>query len=141
MKKIEITDGPSREEMFDGLRLFVEKRLIPFRFMVSEISDKQTMVAVLLSAIEAVDDGGTDHHASGHSWNLIFSVNKRFVSDEIFIIKPEKQEPGVIAKKVSFEFFRGLAEENYLVGEFRKDLISVKAYYSTKTRRGSIEIE
>ena len=75
MKKIEITDGPSREELFDGLRLFTEKRLIPFRF------------------------------------------------------------------KVSFELFRELAEENYLLGEFRKDLISVKAYYSTKTRRGGIEIE
>lgn len=141
MKKIEITDGPSREELFDGLRLFAEKRLIPFRFRASEISDKQIMVAVLLSAIEAVDDGGTDYHASGHSWNLIFSVNKRFVSDEIFIVKPEKQEHGVITKKVSFELFRELAEENYLLGEFRKDLISVKAYYSTKTRRGGIKIE
>jgi len=141
MKTIEITDGPSREEIFDGLRLFAEKRLIPFRFMVSEISDKQTMVAVLINAIEAVDDGGADYHASGHSWNLNFSVNKRFVSDEIFMIRPEKHEPGVIAKKVNFEFFRGLTEENYLVGEFRKDLISVKACYSTKTRKGSVEIE
>jgi hypothetical protein len=142
MKKlVEITDGPSREEMFDGLRLFAEKRLIPFRFMVSEISDKQKMVAVLINAIEAVDDGGVDYHASGHSWNLNFSVNKHFVSDEIFIIKPEKHEPGVIAKKVSFEFFRQLAAENYLLGEFKKDLVAIKASYSTKTRKGIITIE
>ncbi|MFA5024647.1 MAG: hypothetical protein WC523_06900 [Patescibacteria group bacterium] len=140
-KTIEITDGPSREEMFDGLRLFSERRLIPFRFRVREISDKQTMVAVLVGAIEAVDDGGDDYRASGHSWNLTFSVNRRFVADEIFMIKPEKKEPGVFAKEVNFEFFRGLTEENYLVGEFRKDLISVKAYYSTKTRKGNIIIE
>lgn len=139
MKKIiEITDGPSREEIFDGLRLFAEKRLVPFRFKVREISDKEIMVAVFVIGIEAVDDGGPDYHPSGHSWNFTFLVNKRFVSEEIFVDKPEKHEPGVIAKKVSFEFFRGLTEENYLVGEFRKDLISMKASYSTKTRKGQL---
>ncbi len=139
MKKlIEITDGPSREELFDGLRLFSERRLTAFRFRVSEISEKEAMVAVLISAIEAVDDGGADYRPNGNLWNITFSINKRFVSDEIFVVEPEKSEPYVIAKKINFDFFRNLTEENYLVGEFRKDLISIKANYSTKTRKGTI---
>jgi hypothetical protein len=42
---IEITNGPSREELFDGLRLFSEKRLIPFLVKKDE-KEKYTVVFV-----------------------------------------------------------------------------------------------
>ncbi len=142
MKKIiEITNGPSREELFDGLRLFAEKRLIPFRFKVNEISEKQKMVAVIIDSIQAEDDGSNECCPSGHSWNITFYVNKLFVSDEIFVDKPAKIERGVIAKKVNFDGFRQLVAEKYPMPDFKKDLIVVKASYSTKTRKGNITIE
>ena len=131
MKTIEITNGPSREELFDGLRLFAEKRLIPFCVKMNE---KEKFVAVIINSIQAED-------GSGQSWNLTFYINERFVSESFFVDKPEKKETGVYAKKINFEFFRQLAEENYLLQEFRKDQITVKAYYSTKTRKGVITVE
>ncbi len=136
-KTIEITNGPSREELFDGLRLFSEKRLIPFCVKMNE---KERFLAVIIDSIQAVDDGSTEYHASGHSWNLTCYANKLLVSEEIFVDKPEKKESGVASKKVGFEFFRELAEENYLLQEYRKNQITVKAYYSTKTRKGTIVV-
>ncbi len=130
-KTIEITNGPSREELFDGLRLFAEKRLIPFCVKMNE---KERFLAVIINSIQ-VEDG------SGQSWNLTLQANKLLVSEEIFVDKPEKKETGVYAKKVSFEFFRQLAEEDYLLQEYRKNQITVKAYYSTKTCKGVITVE
>lgn len=131
METIEITNGPSREEMFDGLRLFAEKRLIPF---IIKNNDLERWVAVIITSIQAED-------GSGQSWNLTFSINKEFISPDFFIPKPAKKEVGVISKKMTFEAFRWYCEDNYLVGEFRKNTISVKAYYSTKTRKGTISVE
>lgn len=124
---IEISNGPSREELFDGLRLFSEKRLIPFIIKKDEV---ERWVAVIINSIEAED-------GSGYSWNLTFSVNSKYLSDEFFVEKAKKEE-NVIVKKVDFNFFRQLCEDNYLVGECRKDLIVIKAYYSTKTRKGTV---
>lgn len=128
---IEITNGPSREEMFDGLRLFSEKRLIPF---IIKKDDVERWVAVIVTSIQAED-------GSGQSWNLTLSINKKFISPDFFIQKPVKKEEHVIAKKMTFEAFRWDCKDNYLVGEFRKDAITVRTYYSTKTRKGTITVE
>lgn len=125
---IEITNGPSREELFDGLRLFAEKRLIPF---IIKKDDVERWVAVVVTSIQAED-------GSGQSWNLTFSIGKKFISPDYFILKPKKVEEHVITKKVDFNFFRNLCEENYLVGEFKQDTVTAKVYYSTKTRKGTI---
>ncbi len=129
-KTIQITNGPSREELFDGLRLLSEKRMTPLCF-VKESQEKY--VAAFLSSIEAED-------GSGQSWNLVISLNSKFLSDEFFT-KSEKKEFGVIAKKVDFSFFRQLIEERYPIPEMNKDLVRVKAYYSSRTRKGVITIE
>jgi hypothetical protein len=128
---IEITNGPSKEELFDGLRLHAEKRLVPFCI---EKDKKEKYVAVIINFIQAED-------GSGHSWNLMFYINKHFVSELFFIDKPEKKETGVVAKKVNFDFFRQLTDENYLTGKCREELITVKAHYSTKTRKGVITVD
>jgi len=130
-KTIPITNGPSREELFDALRLLAEGRLVPF---CVEKDGNKKYVAVLMSSI-AAEDG------SGQSWNLTFSINQLFLSDSFFTNKPEKIEGGVFSKKINFEGFRNLCEENYLTGEFRKNLITVKCYYSTRTREGVITVE
>lgn len=127
---IEITNGPSREELFDGLRLFSEKRLIPF---VIKKDEGERWVAVIINSIQAKD-------GNSQSWNLTFSIGKQFISQDYFVLKPKKVEEHVVAKKVDFNFFRNLCEENYLVGEFRKDTTVVKVCYSTKTRKGTITV-
>jgi hypothetical protein len=128
---IEITNGPSREELFDGLRLFAEKRLIAFSIKKDET---EKYVAVIINSIEAED-------GSGHSWNLTFSINELCLSETFFVNKSVKKESGVIAKEIQFDGFKQLAEENYLLQEFKKNQIIVKAYYSTKTRKGTITVE
>lgn len=130
-KIIEISNGPSREELFDGLRLFSEKRLVPFLVLKNGI---EKYFAVIIHSIEAEAEDG-----SGQSWNLTFSVNAKFLYDEFFVEKVKKEEY-VIAKKVDFNYFRQLIEEGYPIPELRKDLVKVKAYYSTKTRKGTIAI-
>ena len=132
MKKIiAITNGPSREELFDGLRLFSEKRLVPFQVIKNE---NEKYFAVIIHSIEAED-------GSGQSWNLTFSVNSKYLSDEFFIEKVKKEEYYIIAHKVDFNYFRQLIEEGYPIPELRKDLVRVKVYYSTKTRKGTIIVE
>ncbi len=130
LQTIQITNGPSREELFDGLRLLSSKRLIPFCI---EKDGKEKYVAVMINSIQAED-------GSGQSWNIAFSVNKLIISETFFTIEPEV-ENSVIAKKITFEGLRYLCEENYLVEDFRKNLTQVKAYYSTKTRKGVITVE
>ena len=130
MKTIESTNGPSREEMFDGLRLASEKRLIPFIIMNNDV---ERWIAVIITSIQSED-------GSGQSWNLNFSIGKKFVSESFFLNHPKKNEEYVVAKKVNFDYFKQIVEENYLVGDFRQDLIIVKAQYSTKTRKGVMNI-
>jgi hypothetical protein len=124
--RTEIINGPSREELFDGLRLFNEKRLIPLLFKKHE---KEKYSAVIINSIEAED-------GSGDSWNITFYINNNHLTDSFFSKPSEKPEHGVYAKKINFDGFRELVKGNYLVGEYRKDTVLVKAYYSTKTRRG-----
>ena len=131
LKTIQITNGPSREELFDGLRLSAEKRLIAFCF---ENNENEKYVATIISSIEAED-------GSGQSWNLNFSTNKECISESFFVKKPEKIESGVYAKKFSFEEFKDLAEQDYLLGFYKKEIVRIKAYYSTKTRKGVITVE
>lgn len=130
MKTIQITNGPSREELFDGLRLFAEKRLVPFCMKMQE---EEKYVAVAISSIEAED-------GSGHSWNLKVTVNQYFITESFFSSKKREVEKGVAAVKVCFETFKNMVEENYLVSDFRKETVTINAYYSTKTRKGTIVI-
>lgn len=131
MKTIfEITNGPSREELFDALRLCSEKRLIPFLVKKNE---KEKYFGVIINSIQAED-------GSGQSWNLTFLANKDFLSESFFVDKPKKREEHVIAVKVTFEGFRNLCESNYHLPDCRKNLVLVKAYYSTKTRKGIITV-
>jgi len=128
--KIGITNGPSREELFDGLRLSNEERLVPFQVIKN---GKEKYFAVIIHSIETED-------GSGQSWNLTFSVNSKYLSEQFYFEKVKKEEY-VIAKKVDFNQFRQLIEERYPIPELRKDLVRVKVYYSTKTRKGVITIE
>lgn len=124
---IDITNGPSREELFDGLCFYSEKRFIPF---LLKKNGKDKYSAVLIESIEAED-------GSGHSWNLTVSVNKNQLTDEFFNHTP-KQESGVIAKKIDFNFFKQLVEERYPMPDLEKDMVRVKIYYSTKNRTGKL---
>ncbi len=129
-KAIEISNGPSREELFDGLRLYFQQRLVPF--LVTK-DGMEKYYAVIINSIEAED-------GSGQSWNLTFSVNSKFLSDQFFE-EALKRESHVIAKKVDFNYFKQLIEEGYPMPDYRKNLVRVKVYYSTKTRRGLINVE
>lgn len=104
-KTIKITNGPSREELFDGLRLFAEKRAVGF---VIENNGRQMTPIVWMHSIEAED-------GSGQSWNIKFSIGKSFVGKipyPIDLSKPSQTKS-----------------------------VTVKAYYSTKTRTGVITVE
>jgi len=128
-----ITNGPSREELFDNLRLFAEKRLTPFLVKKNKEEKKEKYVAVVINSIKAEDE-------NGQLWGLTLSINKKFISSSFFSDKPKKPETGVASADVSFEGFRNLVRENYLVEEFRKDTVIIGGHYSTKTRQGIIFI-
>ena len=130
-KIIEITNGPSREELFDGLRLISEKRLVPF--CVKQNNSKEEYVAVNVQSIEAED-------GSGQSWNIIISIKELFLSDTFYTCKSEKNEVDVTNKKIDFDGFRKMIELD-LCKKHLKNLVRVKAYYSTKIRKGQIIVE
>jgi hypothetical protein len=130
MRNIEITNGPSREELFDGLRLFAEKRLVPF---LVKKNGMERYFAAIIKSIEAED-------GSGHSWNLIISANSECFSEESFTDKPKKKEPAVVAIKVDFNYFKQLLEEKYPMPGLMNSLVTVKVYYSTKTRTGTLTL-
>ncbi len=130
MRYIEIINGPSREELFDGLRLFAEKRYVPFLVKKNEI---EKYFAATIKSIEAED-------GSGHSWNLTISAHNKLLSEESFTGKLKKTEPGVIAKKVDFNYFKQLLEEKYPMPGFMDNLVTVKVYYSTQTRTGTLTL-
>ena len=59
-----ITNGPSREELFDALRLFDERRRVAFDLMPPRgRASQEVRMRALIKEI-GVDDG------SGHSWQL-----------------------------------------------------------------------
>ncbi len=63
-KTIAISNGASREELFDGLRLFSEKRETSF---LIENNGRQMALPVIMQSIQAED-------GSGHSWNITFVI-------------------------------------------------------------------
>lgn len=138
---IEITNGPSREELFDGLRLFTEKRLILFA-VKSKSNKVERSIATVINSIETED-------GSGQSWNLTFSIDKNFLSSDFFTEKVNLQKGGIYISKV-FNFYevRDMLEIDRINGggpvlhAFKiRNARVVKAYYSTKTRKGTITVE
>ncbi len=63
---IQIANGPSREELFDGLRLFSEKRQVNFHF--EDHGRPLITLPTTIIGIEAED-------GSGQSWNIKLMVN------------------------------------------------------------------
>lgn len=65
---IEIANGPSREELFDGLRLFSEKRTVDFVF----INNTRSLItlATSIKSIEPEDE-------SGHYWNIKLLIKRK----------------------------------------------------------------
>lgn len=59
-----ITDGPSREELFDALRLFNEHRSVEFQVGLSPVASSLVRVKMQINSI-AAEDG------TGRNWNLI----------------------------------------------------------------------
>ena len=102
--RIEIINGPSREELFDGLRLFAEKRAVGF---VIENNGREMTPIVWMHSIEAED-------GSGHSWIIKFSIGESFIGKMPYPINLSKP--------------------------LQMKSVTVKAYYSTKTRKGVILI-
>lgn len=136
MKTIQITNGPSKEELFDGLRLVSEKRLVPFCF---EREGGEGFAAVLIHSIAAED-------SSGHSWNITFAIDKNLLEiiQQPIVIK---KEAGVISHKISFQGVKNsieLQREGHIDCIIRaimpKDAITLKAYYSSKLRTGVLTI-
>lgn len=63
-KTIQITSGPSREELFDGLRLFAEKREVGFSI---EDNGRLLTLPVIMQGIYPED-------GSGQSWNVVINI-------------------------------------------------------------------
>ncbi len=68
-KQIDITSGPSREELFDALRLFNEGRKASIEI---DNNGKKMKAEVIIHTIGAED-------GSGQSWNLSFSIKESFI--------------------------------------------------------------
>lgn len=144
-KTIQITNGPSREDLFDGLKLHAEKRLIPFGITrVGEEPRKkgeESFLVTLIQSIEAED-------GSGESWNINLCVGEIHLHYALNPPKP-KVEPGVISKRITFSGIKTWIQEERITGQSDSDVQAcapkvnyfvVKAYYSTKTRTGVITV-
>lgn len=110
-KKIKILNGPSREELFDGLRLFSEKRTVGFTIELAE--GKKEECLVLMTGISLPSEVGRAFKA----WHLEFLIAKPLLQGLV------AKMPGPIDPTA----------EHYKV-----ELSPVKAYYSTQTRNGTI---
>lgn len=102
-KTIQITSGPSREELFDGLRLFAEKREVGFNI---EDNGRLLTLPVIMQGIQPED-------GSGQSWNVVINIEVKHL---LRLGLPVEVKTVFAGKKV----------------------VQVKAYYSTRTRRGVI---
>lgn len=109
---IQITSGPSREELFDGLRLFAEKRQVGFLF---ENNGRQITLPFSMQSIQAED-------GSGNSWNVQMVLHIESFKKQDFALIP-------ITLRMAF------------IGHVTKTAIVVKGYYSTKKRKGVITID
>jgi hypothetical protein len=127
---IEIVNGPSGEELFLGLRLIGEKRLVPFEIINGK---KQFYVLALMQSIQAED-------GSGESWNITFLIDKKFL-DPVTI--QNVQQGGTVAMNVEFETVRACLKNSASTGPDAiikaispANSVLVKAHYSSKTRQG-----
>ncbi|MBP6904885.1 MAG: hypothetical protein KBB91_02420 [Candidatus Pacebacteria bacterium] len=102
-KTIPITNGPSREELFDGSRLFAEKREVVFNI---EDNGRSLALPVIMQGIQPED-------GSGQSWNVVFNIEVKHL---LRLGLPVDVKSVFTGKKV----------------------VQMKAYYSTKTRKGVI---
>ena len=71
MKTINIISGPSREELFDALRLLAHVTDVPF---VIICEDKKYTLHARITGIKAED-------GSGHSWNITINVFSNLEKD------------------------------------------------------------
>ena len=148
-QRIQITNGPSRDELFDALKLYNEKRLIPFGIIrVGEEKRKPGEEQFLITLIQSIqaEDG------SGQSWNLTFHVEKEILDIALSAPKPKVHVHGVaiIGKPTTYsnilnwiKWEREDMQINYDLRTFapKKNTVLVKAYYSTQTREGVITVE
>ncbi len=149
MKHIQIVNGPSREDLFDALKLTNEKRLIPFGIIrVGEEKKKpgeEPFLVTLIHSIQAED-------GSGESWNITFSVEKECLDIALTPRKAPVYQPGVatVGKPVVFSNIKNWIkwekesmEINFDLRTFapKKNTITVKAYFSTRDRTGVITVE
>lgn len=119
-KTISITNGPSKKELFDGLRLFSEKKIkVSFvikdsekKFDLPVLGGKLVPRKILKSVIQSIqaEDG------SGHSWNISICVEGK---DLLNLSLP-------VDVKIVFG---------------KQKIITLKGYYSTKTKKGHITFE
>ncbi|MCX6756140.1 MAG: hypothetical protein NTX85_02280 [Candidatus Nomurabacteria bacterium] len=108
---IQILNGPSREELFDGLRLFAEKREVGFNL---ESNGREITLPFIMQSIEPED-------GSGNSWNTKMNLHVDSLGKDFYQIPLEIRKA--------------------FLGTPTKKVIQVKTYYSTKTRKGVITLE
>ena len=73
---VKIIDGPSEDELFNGLRFSSEKRLLSLA--IEKDGKKQTPL-VLIQGIETEGN-------SGNSWKIKFSISNCFLGNKHFFI-------------------------------------------------------
>ncbi|HEX9058659.1 MAG TPA: hypothetical protein VF941_00605 [Clostridia bacterium] len=111
MLKISITGGPSREELFDGLRLFFEKREVHFLSHYAGTGSHRALQSSIIKGIESLDD-------VGERWKL-----KLYLWD--YNIRPK-----------DLTYFHGKRSTHH--GQVKNMQVIVEAEYSTRTRKGFI---
>lgn len=143
---IAITNGPSREDLFDGLKLHAEKRFIPFGITRAgeepRKKGEESFLVTLIQSIQAED-------GSGESWNITLCISKIHLTNALNPPKP-KVETAVVSKQVTFSCIKAWIQQERTTGERdyvvqactpKVNYFIVKAYYSTKTRTGVITVE
>jgi hypothetical protein len=86
-KTINITGGPSREELFDGLRLFAESREVSF-LIVS--NGRQVTLVGIIQSIQAED-------GNGQSWNISMNVKTK---EMLVLSLPVNAKDAISRKKI-----------------------------------------
>ncbi len=132
-----ITNGPSREELFDALRLTVENRLI---LLEVECYGVKRYISAIVNSIQ-------DGNGSGNLWNLTLKTDEKFLWQSFFMELPEIKKPGVYSsKKLDFCGIKNMIENEKEMGggptlqayQIRKQVTIEAPLYSTKTREGML---
>ena len=106
MSLIIITSGPSREELFDGLRLLAEKRTISFS--IEELGGNEVDIKVRMKSIQN-DDG------SGLHWQISFTFEAKILD----LYFPD------IAEEVLFDRKQRIEAKGYYSTHVRKGTIVI----------------